>query len=302
MFFDKIVEMLSLVKTKCDFCRKQFLTKRAYFIFNQNNDYHSFCSKKCHYKSRIRGKILSCENPKCNKRFYRAPNNISLFNYCSKSCAAIVNNQKYPKWSKRYCTKCGKEFKNRESKYCSSECGWSAFKNHLIPKYSSEEIQKIIKKLAKKLGRSPARRELGNLSHTAIRAYGSWNNAVIAAGLKPHRSDDNRMYRRTKIKAHDGHLCDSVSEAIIDNWLTQNKISHTRDTKYPTTNHRADWAIKDSKVFIEYFGLAKDSPRYDRAVKEKIKLCHKNKIKLIEIYPKDLYPSNQLDKVLNRLI
>ncbi len=137
---------------------------------------------------------------------------------------------------------------------------------------------------------------------TAIHKFGSWNNAVTAAGLEPHRSDDNRMYHRTKTKAQDGHVCDSVSGAIIDNWLTKNNISHVRDTKYPTTNHRADWSVKNGKVFIEYFGLAKDSPRYDRAVKEKIKLCRKNKIKLIGIYPKDLYPNNQLGKVLNGLI
>jgi hypothetical protein len=168
--------------------------------------------------------------------------------------------------------------------------------------YTKAEIVLAIQKATKELGRPPAKRELKNVSDKCAGMFGSWNNAIVAAGLTPNRSDDNRMYRRTKTKAHDGHLCDSVSEAIIDNWLTQNKISHTRDTKYPTTNHRADWAIKDSKVFIEYFGLAKDSSRYDRAVKEKIKLCHKNKIKLIEIYPKDLYPGNQLDKVLNRLI
>ena len=130
--------------------------------------------------------------------------------------------------------------------------------------------------------------------------FGSWNNAITTAGLKPHRSDDNRMYRRTRTKARDGHICDSVSEALIDNWLAKHNIYHTRDAKYPTTNHKADWAIGNGKIFVEYFGLAKDSPRYDREVKIKKNLCLKNKIKLVEIYPSDLYPIVALEsKLLN---
>ncbi len=294
--------MLSRVKIRCYFCRKQFLTKRAYFIFNKNAGYHSFCSKKCHYKSKIRGSIILCENHECGKKFYRAPGNISASNYCSKSCAAIVNNQRYPKWPKRYCKVCGKEFKNRESKYCSSKCGWSSFHYSHVPKYSKEQIISIIKNHYGKNKRVPAKREIMEISHKAIHQFGSWNNAIIAANFTPHRSHDHRMYRRMKTKANDGHVCDSISEAIVDNWLTKRGIPHNRDTKYPTTDHKADWSIKNGKIFVEYFGLAKDSPRYDRAVKEKIKLCRKNKIKLIGIYPKDLYPNNQLDKILSRLI
>jgi len=290
--------MLPIAKIRCHFCRKQFLTKRAYFIFNQKIGYNSFCSKKCHYKSKMQGKILSCENPRCGKGFYRGPNSISPFNYCSTSCAATINNRRYPKWPKRYCVICKKEFKNRSSKYCSSKCGWSAFKKYRLPKYTPQEIQKLIKQFAKKLGRSPARRELGNTSHAAIRYFGSWNKAVEAVGLEPHRSHDHRMYRRMKTKARDGHVCDSISEAVIDNWLAKHNISHTRNAKYPTTNHRADWAVKNGKIFIEYFGLAKGSPRYDREIGIKKNLCRKNNIKLVEIYPPDLYPIASLNTKL----
>lgn len=252
--------------------------------------------------SRKTGRRLICENQNCNKKFYRVKHAILKHNFCSQSCAAIVNNQRHPKWPKRYCTICKKEFKNRDSRYCSSKCGWSAFRAHRLSQYTPKIIQKTIKQLSKNLGRSPSRRELGNMSHGAIRSFGSWNKAVIAAGFEPHRSDDNRMYRRTRTKAWDGHICDSISEAIIDNWLAKHNIFHIRDAKYPTTNHKADWSVKNGKTFVEYFGLAQDSPRYDRAVKEKIKLCRKNKIKLIGIYSKDLYPNNQLGKILSRLI
>ncbi len=73
-------------------------------------------------------------------------------------------------------------------------------------------------------------------------------------------------------------------------WLTENKISHEKDAPYPTTKHKADWSIGSKKIFIEYFGLAEDSPRYDRSITKKRTLCHKHKIKLIEIYSQDLYP------------
>jgi hypothetical protein len=61
-----------------------------------------------------------------------------------------------------------------------------------------------------------------------------------------------------------------------------------------------DWAInfKNKQIFVEYFGLANDSPRYDRCIEEKIELCNKNKITLITIYPKDLYPKIYLDNNL----
>ncbi len=79
------------------------------------------------------------------------------------------------------------------------------------------------------------------------------------------------MYKRICAKAADGHLCDSVSELLIDNWLYENKIPHERDAHYPGTHHKSDWAImiEEQKTFVEYFGLANDSPRYDRAIEEK---------------------------------
>lgn len=108
------------------------------------------------------------------------------------------------------------------------------------------------------------------------------------------------MYKRIITKALDGHSCDSVSELLIDNWFTQNNIPHQKDIPYPKTNHKADWEISvgNKEIFVEYFGLANDSPRYDRTIKEKIKLCQNCKIPLIEIYPKDIYPKNILDNNL----
>lgn len=143
--------------------------------------------------------------------------------------------------------------------------------------------------------RTPTKREVLEIVGCATNKFGSWTAAIEAAGLTPHRSHDHRMYRRMKTRARDGHLCDSISEAIIDDWLHKNKIKHSRNAPYPKTNHIADWAVNNGEVFVEYFGLAKDSPRYDRAVRKKKYLCQKHGIKLVEIYPEDIYPEVALD-------
>ena len=180
--------------------------------------------------------------------------------------------------------------------YCSVNCSkLSRFK------YSEEEIIQSIREYYEKENRIPPKRDLTQTSHRAINIFGSWNNAITKAGLIPNRSHDNKMYKRTMGMASDGHKCDSASEIIIDDWLTRNDIPHNRNQKYPTSNHKSDWSVQDGKIFIEYFGLAKDSPRYDRSIKYKKGICRKFGIKLIDIYPADLYPMTSLDSKLSAL-
>ncbi|MEX2090977.1 MAG: hypothetical protein WD989_02525 [Candidatus Paceibacterota bacterium] len=287
--------MASKIKVQCHFCNRQFLTKTSYVVFNKQLGYRSFCSKNCEGEYRKTGKWLICSNDGCKKTFYRILSGISSFNYCSRSCSATINNKKFPKWPEKYCKKCEKPFR-RGSPYCSVECGkLGRFK------YTKEQMIDLIKEFSQKNNRIPAKREVLEISDKAANMFGSWNNTILAAGLTPNRSHDHRMYKRSKTKSLDGHICDSISEAVIDNWLHKNKIPHERNACYPNTGHLADWAINNGKIFIEYFGLAKDSPRYDREIKLKKKLCKKNEINLIGIYPKDLYPTNCLDKILNKL-
>ncbi len=192
-----------------------------------------------------------------------------------------------------YCKSCGRII-SQAQKFCSLSC-----RVKLQKKYSRRELLNVIKNIGQHLGRTPARRELGIISYACIREFGSWNKAVIAAQFQPHRSDSQKMYKRIKAEAIDGHKCDSISEVIIDNWLTERKISHRRDVKYPDTNYKADWAIGNN-IFIEYFGLAQDCPRYDISIKNKKELAKKHSICLVEIYPSDLYPKIKLDdKLIN---
>lgn len=292
--------MPTFKKVRCTTCKKSFSKDIGHINENLKLGHNFYCSKICESKRKNKQKFLICENPNCDKSFLRMPNDILEHNYCSRSCAAKVNNLRYPKWPKRYCTECGTEFKNRDSEYCSLKCGYMQNGKKTL-KYAKEEPINLIRKYFKKNNRVPARRDLPLLASCTRYYFDSWNNAIIAAGLTPNRSHDHRMYRRIITKANDGHLCDSVSEALIDNWLTKNKILHERNTPYPNTNHKADWGIKGDKIFVEYFGLAKDSPRYDRSIRKKKKLCQKFKIKLIEIYPRDLYPKISLENKLKTL-
>lgn len=130
--------------------------------------------------------------------------------------------------------------------------------------------------------------------------FGSWNLAILATGLTPNRSHSQRMYKRLNAKANDGHMCDSISEAIIDNWLAARNIPHQKGGRYPGTNFRTDWAI--GNTFVEYFGLAKDSPRYDREIKKKRNFCRSRNIKLIELYPHELYPKVVLETKFSKLL
>lgn len=295
--------MTKLAKVRCKFCNKMFHRPTGRFNEAIKFGWNQFCSVDCQIKFKTKKRnVLKCEN--CGKRIVRAIYAISPHNYCSHSCAVTVVNKN---WSDKRngailkCANCKKTFKKwlvgSNKKYCSKSCQIEAVL------YTSEKLIKIIKDNARKLKRVPAQREFwGGINKACVRIFGSWNKAISAAGFIPNRSHNDRMYKCSNAKATDGHLCDSISELLVDNWLYKNKILHEKNVHYPGTNHRADWAImsKGNKIFVEYFGLANDSPRYDRSIKEKKMLCKKQNISLIAIYPKDLYPKNLLEYNLKK--
>lgn len=292
--------MANLKRIFCTNCKKPIYRSIGRINENLKFGHNFYCSRECESQGKSKKRWLACEN--CGKHFTRSPHAISPHNYCSQSCTAIINNKKCLKGHAKIkpklktCVKCGKQFRKStgNKKYCSIKCRREA------ERHTPEEILGIIRDTAQRLERIPARRELREIDSACRRIFGSWNNAVIAAGLQPNRSHSQRMYKRTNTVALDGHLCDSISEAIIDNWLTKNNISHERDVSYPKTNHKADWAISvgSHNIFIEYFGLVNDSPRYDHAIRKKKELCRKYKLTLVTIYPQDIYPKEYLDDKL----
>lgn len=167
--------------------------------------------------------------------------------------------------------------------------------------YSREKLIGKIKEFVQEEGRVPTKNEFAKNplypNYATYQSYfGSWNKGIIAAGYKP-----NEMWfvleNSRNLQAKDGHLCNSVSEIIIDDWLFKNNIKHKREYLYPEGKCRCDFVI--SGIFIEFFGLANTNlvPEYNNIMERKRKLCKRYNIPLVELYEKDLH---NLDKSLNK--
>jgi len=78
------------------------------------------------------------------------------------------------------------------------------------------------------------------------------------------------------------------------------KVSHEKNVPYLNTLFTADFKVKD--IFIEFFGLHKELKRYDQLMKIKLKIIKDNDLKLIAIYPKDIFPKSRLNEILNDII
>lgn len=147
-----------------------------------------------------------------------------------------------------------------------------------------ELIQRIINFYAKR-DRIPFKREFSSTYKEYRKRFGSWNNAIRSAGFEP-----NIVIFSKKFMAKDGHICDSFAEKIIDDWLSKHRINHKRNYPYGNTKMTADFAV--GNIRIEYFGLAGDDKLYDQTIQKKRNFCQKEKSKLLEIYPSDLFSKN----------
>ena len=164
--------------------------------------------------------------------------------------------------------------------------------------YTKELLIQKIREFVERHGRIPTKNEFikhfsSYPNHTTYRDYfGTWNKAIKTAGYDPNE----RWFTSRDLFAKDGHLCKSISEIIIDDWLFENNIPHSREEFYPEGRYRCDFIVHN--IFIEFFGLfnAFDiDPNYIEIAKKKREMCKKYNIRLIELYAKDLY---NLDKTL----
>lgn len=122
--------------------------------------------------------------------------------------------------------------------------------------------------------------------------YGSFFNALVRSGILPKGT--RKVGFGTMVSAKDGHLCLSIEEKEIDDFLYTHNIRHEKEIYYPDSSMRADWEIFDysKRVFIEYFGLMNNKD-YAEKVKNKAFIAARWDIELIE-----LYPSNEWRDVL----
>ena len=158
---------------------------------------------------------------------------------------------------------------------------------HANTKYSREDLLEKIRLFYNAYGRIPLKREF-NAWREYSKKFGSWNNAIAEAGF-----ETNPVLFAKKFKAKDGHICDSFSEKIIDDWLFENGIEHRRHVRYGRTKLTADFVL-ESNTIVEFFGLAGVQIKYDAIIERKREVSRELGQKLVEIYPRDLFPKNTL--------
>lgn len=111
----------------------------------------------------------------------------------------------------------------------------------------------------------------------------TWLSVLQAAGLV---GDAWRPARGTYCLAADGHLCRSLAERTVDDFLTARGITHEPEPRYAGSNRRADWGLPDG-TFVEYAGLLADAG-YRAKIEEKRALAAAAGVPLIVLVPEDL--------------
>ena len=127
--------------------------------------------------------------------------------------------------------------------------------------------------------------------------FGSWLGALVEARVLEDGTRETT--RGTQCLAKDGHVCYSLAEKTIDDYLYHHKVLHEKEPSYPRSNMRADFRV--GSIFIEYFGL-KGNPEYDEKTKIKETLCSEHGIALISLYPDDLISMKKMEKKLSGIL
>ena len=112
---------------------------------------------------------------------------------------------------------------------------------------------------------------------------------------KQNETDDFRKKYDANVRTQDGHYVRSRAEAMIDNYLYENRLVHAYERRLPIEEEVfSDFYIPNGKVFIEYWGMEGNSD-YDKRKKEKLEIYAQNQFNLIELTDKDI---ERLDDVL----
>jgi len=282
-----------MVEVTCSYCRKVYLRSQNRVNEAIKFNWKPYCSLKCLKLGRIRQKTFSCSNPSCTKTFKRLEKEISQSGkvFCSQSSAAITSNKdRALKTPKKYCLNpaCKKIIPNKNI-YCSVKCQMALVKFSDV-EYKARIIDRI-QKFYRENKRIPFKQEMWGIYQPSRRLFGTWNKTIVAAGFIP-----NPVKFANKYIANDGHKCDSLAEKIIDDWLTARKIKHERNVLYGLKKYTADFKVGDT--YIEFFGLHGELESYDVFMKNKLNYIRMKKLKIISIFPKDLFPKCTLEQKL----
>jgi len=172
---------------------------------------------------------------------------------------------------------------------------FKTLKPYWKPTPSRQELLKRINRFYNQNQRVPFKREFNSTYKEYKDKFGSWNNAIKLAGFPT-----NPVKFAKKYYSIDGHLCDSLAEKIIDEYLFHHKIIHKKNVPYPE-NHKLTADFQVNNIFIEYFGLANKIKSYNQTILRKRAICKKHHLTLLEIYPQDLFSQNKLQDKFKQL-
>lgn len=287
----------------CNLCSKKF--ERFMGRYNEaiKMGWMQFCSSKCQTLSKQKHRVISsCKT--CGKEVRRLESTIepSRNIFCSSSCSITFSNthrvtklilaKRKRSLEKPMCanSSCNKRIGLENKIYCSSSCRF-----HSENEKNKKRVVAEIKNFFKKFGRIPIKYEFPNLSSRGRHGFGTWNKAVKSAGFVP-----NEVIFSKKFTANDGHRCDSLSEKIIDDWLSARNIKHEIHVRYPWKNGMST-DFKVGEYWIELFGLTKQLKSYDNLMRTKLELIKQHNLNLISLYLSDIFPVSRLDKKLSPL-
>jgi len=304
-------DKIELVEVECCNCKNKFHKTVHRYRQYIKCDWNFFCSKECQGQFKNNSKKLKCF--KCEKDIFVLrnvyDNSVSKRFFCSHSCSAKVSNRdrgpktpiernnikrglvrhytKLGRLRDKLCAVCGKTFKSTSPSHlcCSRNCH-SIYKFGSLP-YTKDDVVNIITNIGITTKRTPQKRDCETkLYHAAVRLFGTWNKTMGACNLKPNHS----KFSKIRLKCLDGHISDSISEKIIDDWLCSNNIKHEKNKKYPKSNMNCDFYLVDHDIWVEYYGLIGSScPDYDNTIKLKEALVKENNLNFMSIKPNDLY-------------
>lgn len=303
------------IKIKCDFCGKDFLKRKGAVNEARKYKLKIYCSKDCQSSAKNKKHKSFCST--CRKEIfignYEFKNSKSGLHFCSKSCSALHSNidRKQSEKSKKRisnsllkfyskigkerkkvkCLYCGKDFlvqNKRDRIFCSKGCSLLQ-QNGTLPYTKEETLTEIRRFIDENKDRISSKLISVKLKHSVTKFFGSWNNIIKELGLNPNSG----VASKKKILCHDGHYADSISEMIVDNWLSRMNLQHERWKEYPGTKQTCDFYLIDYGVWIEYCGLMAFKV-YRDSIEKKKEIAKKNNLTLMEIFPEDLYPNNNL--------
>jgi len=165
-----------------------------------------------------------------------------------------------------------------------------------VIRYTKELCIKSIQKFYKEFGKIPHKHEFQyNTKYpdesTVRRLFGTWNNAIEAAGYTPQYSET--YGKRTK--ALDGHLYRSQLEARFVNKFLFNKVEYIIEPKYPEGyNKYYDWYLPELDIYIELDGGC----RPPEVMKLKIQINKHLSRDLLVVESTDIIKYNNIEELI----